>query len=267
MKIYKLYSLLLVFALFFLGACDDTNENLVGSRGIAIIPEITDVNPAFYTSDLANSYVEFVVDLPEGEQVDAAEVQVTYKGVNAVVQEITSFPATITLEALDVISVLGLSESDISVDDSFLFHVVTTKEGVSSRSTAALNVFVTCEFNPAMAVGSYHVVSDDWQVAGDVTFTADPDDPFKIFVSGIYEMEGGAANDNLLELNIDPNSFKVSVVKSVLGPSAPWGSYTNYYYGPGSGLFKSCTGSFEMQFAITVDEGSFGTYNFLFTRN
>ncbi|WP_321280877.1 hypothetical protein [Marinifilum fragile] len=266
MKLYRLLSLFVALSLFISG-CDDTNENLVGSRGLSIIPVITDVNPAFYTSDLANSYVEFVVDLPEGEQVDAAEVQVTYKGTTAVVQEIASFPATITLPALDVIGVLGLSESDIKVDDSFLFHVVTTSGDVTSRSTAALNVFVTCEFTPAMAVGSYHVVSEDWEVAGDVEFTADPNDPFKIFVSGIYEMEGGAANDNLLELNIDPNSFKVDVVTSLLGPSAPWGDYTNYYYGPGGGLYKSCDGSFEMQFKITVDEGSFGTYNFLFTRN
>lgn len=266
MKIYKLYSLIVAFALFFV-ACDDTNENLVGSRGVAVIPVVTDVNPAFYTSDLANSFVEFVVDLPEGVVVDDAEVQVTYKGINAVIQQISSFPATITLQALDVVAILGLTPADIEVDDSFLFHVVTTSNGVSSRSTAALNVFVTCEFDPAMAVGSYKVVSEDWEVAGNVTLTADPADPFKIFVTGIFEMEGGAANDNTLELNIDPNSFKVGVVKSVLGPNAPWGSYTNYYYGPGGGLFKSCDGSFEMQFKITVDEGSFGTYNFLFTRN
>ncbi|RUT78631.1 hypothetical protein [Ancylomarina longa] len=266
MKKYKILSVIIILGLFF-GACDDTNENLVGSRGLAIIPVVTDVNPAFYTSDLANSYVEFVVDLPEGESVDAAEVQVTYKGKNAVVQEISSFPVTITLQALDVIQALGISENDVKVNDSFLFHVVTTANGISSRSTAALNVFVTCEFDPALSVGSYHVVSDDWEVAGDVTFTADPSDPFKIFVAGIFEMEGGAPNNNLLELNIDPNSFKVNVVKSVLGSSAPWGSYTNYYYGPGGGLYKSCDGSFEMQFKITVDEGSFGTYNFLFTRN
>ncbi|RXQ93965.1 hypothetical protein EO244_10335 [Ancylomarina salipaludis] len=266
MKINKLYSLIVVFALIFV-ACDDTNKNLVGSRGVAVIPVITDVNPAFYTSDLANSYVQFVVDLPEGMTVDAAEVQVTYKGKNAVVQEITTFPTTVTLEALDVISILGINASDVAIDDSFLFHVVTTSNGASSRSTAALNVFVTCEYDPAMAVGSYHVVSEDWEVVGDVTFTADPDDPYKIFVTGIFEMEGGDANDNKLELNIDPNSFKVGVVTSVLGPTAPWGSYTNYYYGPGGGLFKSCDGSFEMQFKITVDEGSFGTYNFVFTRN
>ena len=71
-----------------------------------------------------------------------------------------------------------------------------------------------------------------------------------------------------MELNISPTSFEVSGPKSRLGDKAPWGSYTNYYYQPTSGLFKSCTGTFEMKIAITVDQGSFGgPWTFVFTRN
>jgi len=266
MKKYKILAMLFAFALMISG-CEDTNLNLVGSRGIAIVPTISDINPAFYTTDYENSFVQFTVDLGEGDTVDAAELQVTYNGQNIVLQEITSFPQTIILPASDVIAALGLSESDVNVDDYFLYHVVTTNGGVSSRSTAALKVFVTCGFDPLLPKGSYHVVSSDWEVEGNVTLTADPVDPFKISVAGLYEMEGGVPNDNVLELIINPDNFSVSHENTLLGPSAPWGSYTNYYYGPVSGLYKSCTGTFEMVFSITVDEGGFGNYSFVFTKN
>ncbi|MBD0824164.1 hypothetical protein [Aestuariibaculum marinum] len=266
MKQYKILAILFAFTLAFCG-CEDTNDNLVGSRGVAIVPIISNIDPAFYTSNLEASYVEFNVDLEDGDTVDAAEVQVTFNGETAVLQDIESFPATITIPALDAIEALGISESDVEIDDFFLYHVVTTKNGVSSRSTAALKVFVTCEFDPALASGSYHVVSEDWEVEGDVTITADPNNPFLIGIAGIYEMEGGAPNDNILYLNINPSNFNVTGEKTLLGPSAPWGAYTNYYYTPTSGLYKSCTGTFEMSFAITVDEGSFGSYNFVFTKN
>lgn len=266
-KIDIYYILALIFAVSF-AACDDTNENLVKERGVAVIPIVSNVGPAYYTLDYDNSFVQFDVDLPEGQTVDDAEVQVTFKGETAVVEKITSFPTTIKMIEADVISKLGLSTDDVKLDDYFMFDVVTTSEGISTRSlSGALKVFVTCEFDPELAVGSYHVISKDWEVEGIVTLTADPADPFKISVAGLYAMEGGAPNDNVLILNIDPNSYKVSGVKTKLGPSTPWGSYTNYYYEPVGGLYKSCEGVFEMQFRITVDEGGFGTFNYVFTPN
>jgi hypothetical protein len=266
MKQYKILTLLLGLAMMISG-CEDTNESLVGSRGLAIVPTISDINPAFYTSDLASSYVAFTVDLEEGDNADSAEIQVTFKGKTAVVQSVESFPSTITLPALDAIEALGISESDVQIDDFFLYHVVTTNEGKSTRSRAALKVFVTCEFDPILTEGSYHVVSDDWQVEGDVTFTADPNNPYLIAVTGLFAMEGGAPNDNVLYLNIDPSNFSVTHETTLLGPSSPWGAYTNYYYNPVEGLYKSCTGTFEMVFGITVDEGGFGNYKFIFTKN
>lgn len=268
MKTYRIIAVLFAISLF-LGGCEDTNENLVGSRGIAVVPQITDINPAFYTSDLANSYVAFNVDLPEGASVDAAEVQVTYKGETVVLQQIASFPATVELQALDVIDALGVAENEVAIDDFFLVHVVTTSQGVSSRSLAAMKVFVTCQFDPALTTGSYHFVSDDWAAAGDVTFTADPADPYTIFVEGIAAAEGLVDNGNKLELHIDPSSFKVTGVTTVLADDLePWGlTYKDYYYETIGGLYKSCDGSFQMQFKIGVDVGSWGTFNFEFTRN
>ena len=266
-KINIYYILALLFAVSFT-ACEDTNENLVKDRGVAVIPNVSNVSPAFYTTDYENSFIKFDVSIPEGQSVEDAEVQATFKGKTAVIQKITSFPATLKVSVGDVISKLGLKDSDVDVNDAFVIDVVTTSGGVSTRSAAgALKVFVTCEFEPELSVGSYHVVSTDWEVEGDVTLTADPENPFKISVAGLFEMEGGAPNDNALILNIDPNSFKVTGVNTKLGPKAPWGAYTNYYYEPVGGLYKSCDGVFEMQIRITVDEGGFGVFNFVFTPN
>lgn len=266
MKQYKILAFIFSFAMIF-SSCEDTNDNLVGSRGIAVVPVISDVNPAFYTTDFSDTFVKFTVALQDGDAVDRAELQVTYKGQTEVLQEITSFPATITLPAVEAFTALGLTESDVAVDDFFLYQVVTTSGDISTRSLAALKVFVTCEFDPVLSEGSYHVVSDDWEVEGDVTLTADPDDPYKIGISGLFAMEGGAPNDNVLYLNLNPSNFAVTGEKTVLGPTSPWGPYTGYAYTPISGLYKSCTGSFEMTFGITVDQGGFGNMKFIFTKN
>ena len=267
-KINIYYILALLFAISF-ASCEDTNENLVKNRGVAVIPEVSDIGPAYYTLDYDNSFIKFDVDLPKGQEVDNAEIQVTFKDKTAVVEEITTFPSTIKMTAADVISKLGLSASDVKLDDSFMFDVITTSGGVSSRSlSGALKVFVTCEFDPELAVGSYKAVSKDWEVEGNVTLTADPEDPFKISIAGLYAMEGGDANDNVLVLNIDPNSYKVSGAKAILGPSDPYGiGYTNFYYEPVGGLYKSCDGVFEMQIRIGIDQGSWGVMSFVFTPN
>lgn len=267
MKQYKILAFLFAFAMV-LSSCEDTNENLVGSRGIAVVPIISDVNPAYYTTDFAETFVKFTVALREGDNVDNAELQVTYEGKTVVLEPITSFPATITLPIVNALAAFDLQESDVDVDDFFIYEVVTTTGGVSSRSLASLKVFVTCVFDPVLTEGSYHVVSDDWEVEGDVTLTADPDNPYLIGVTGLFAMEGGTPNDNVLYLDISSSNFAVTGEKTVLGgPDSPWGPYTGSAYTPISGLYKSCTGTFEMTFAITVDQGSFGNFKFVFTKN
>ena len=267
MKQYKILTALFAFAVLF-SSCEDTNESLVGSRGLAVVPVISDVNPAFYTTDFADTFVKFTVALQEGDTVDSAELQVTYKGKTEVLQPITSFPVTLTLPAVDALAIFGLAESDVKVDDFFLYQVVTTSGNISTRSLASVKAVVTCEFDPILTEGSYRVASDDWDVEGPVTLTADPNDPYKIGVTGLFEVEGGAANDIALYLNINPNNFALTGVKTVIGVGkSPWGPYTNSAFTPVSGVYKSCTGSFEMIFAVSVDQGSFGNYKFVFTKN
>jgi hypothetical protein len=268
---YLFSSFILLSLLFMVTSCENTNENLVKERGVAVVPGISNLEPAFYTTDFENTLIKFDVELPEGETVDKAELYATFNGKTALIQPLSSFPAEITLKLKDVMDKLGLTEDDVDVVDNnlFDFNIRTTSNGVTTTSKAgAMRIFVTCEFAPALAVGSYHFVSNDWEAEGDVTFTADPEDPYKIYVTGIYAAEGGEPNDLAMVLNISPTSFEVSGPKSKLGDKAPWNQYTNYYYEPTSGLFKSCDGTFEMKIAITVDQGSFGgPWTFVFTRN
>ncbi len=236
----------------------------------------------------------FSMDLAQGDPV-SADVKVAY--INNVTNAIsyatvdagvTSYPYKKVLSVTELISLFPELETadDLNPGDVFTFFSnFTLKDGTviigydddgpnysgdvrnSPLYTAFFSFNVACSYDPALAVGSYHVVSTGWQVEGDVTFTADPNDPYKIFISGIFEMEGGAPNDLKAEINIDPATYAVTPVLSRLGDTSPWGAYTNYYYGPGSGVFKSCDGKYEITFGITVDEGSFGSYDFVFTRN
>lgn len=251
-------------------SCEDTNENLVGSRGVAKVPVISDVNPAFYTTDFADTFVKFTVALQEGDKVDAAELQVTYKGETRVLQAIPSFPITLTLPAIDALAAFNLQESDVEIDDFFLYQVVTSSGDVSTRSLASVKVAVTCEFDPVLSEGSYHFVSDDMGTEGDVTLTADPDNPYLIKINGLFEAEGGATSDRRdeLYLKLNPNNFSVTHDKTLLGVTDPFGEgYGNYTFSPSSGIYKSCTGTFEMVFAISVNEGSFGNNKYIFTKN
>ncbi len=265
MKKISIFSILL-FVVAAFTACEDTNENLVKYNNDYVVPVITNLKPAFYTSDLENSYIKFDVSLPENQKVESAWIEVVFKGKTGKVADIANFPSTITLKATDAINTLSMSNSDVEINDDFTFYVVTSNKGHSTRSQAAVVAFVTCEYDQAKAVGTYEAVSDDWQAKGTVNLEADPENPFKIYVSGIYEMDGGAPNDNKLIINIDPGSFKLSGPKCKLGPHAPWGKYTNYYYEVIGGLYKSCDGKYEVVVKITVDEGAFGTFNYVFTR-
>lgn len=293
MKKIHIISIFLIGLLFSCSTSDLDQINLVKQTAV----------PDFKMDETKGGFIDkadpagefgFSMDLAQGTPA-SADVKVAY--INNVTNAIsfatveagvTTYPYNKVLTVADLVSLFSElnSAADLNPGDVFTFFTnFTLDDGTvivgydengpnysgdvinSPLFTAFFSFNVACSFDPSLAVGSYHCVSASWEVEGDVTFRADPADPYKIFVAGIYAMEGGAANNLELEMNIDPGTFAVTPVTSRLGDSAPWGSYTNYYYGPGSGVFKSCDGTFEMTFKITVDEGSFGNYNFVFTRN
>jgi len=83
-------------------------------------------------------------------------------------------------------------------------------------------------------------------------------------VSGLYAIEGGNEDLGPLVMHIDPATYAVTADKTVIA-SDYWG-YTNGAF-EGTGTYNSCDGSYVMKYAISVEEGDFGTFTFVFTRN
>ncbi len=238
-----------------------------GQRGVAIVPAISNVQPGIFDSkDLVNSYVQFTISLPSGTQVDAAFVEASYNSDSErkKVADITTFPSTVKLISGAVINSLGINPANVQNGDVFTIEVLTTLNGVTTRSNAIISVSVACAFDKTQAVGSYHSVSTDWGTNGNITLTGDLSDPYTIYVVGLEALEGVVEDKGPLVMHIDPNTYAVTAPKKVIGSNAF--GYHNIAYS-GTGTYNSCDGSYAMVFEITVDEGSFGLNKFTFTRN
>lgn len=262
----RIFLIGLLFSFVFLMGCDES-EDPTGARNVGIVSTISDVNPAIYISgELEESFVSFVADIGEGVSFDEAYVVGSYNGVSQreKIVNISSFPAEVVVTAAEVAQALGLSLGEIESQDYFVLEVVTVSNGITTRSNGGLTVRVVCPFDPALTFGSYSAVSADWGVNGGITIEADEEDPYKVYVYGLAELDGLTGDVGPLVMHINPLSFDVTADKSVLASSAF--GYTNIAYA-GSGVFNSCTGTYEMLFAITVDQGSFGSYEFTLTKN
>jgi hypothetical protein len=257
----------LLALLLLLFGCEEAKDP-AGRRGVAVIPVITDINPGIFDSkDLVNSYVEFVIGLDAGTSAEKVAVVGSFGGNLQRVEmtSATTFPATVRITSADAISKLGLDQEDIANGDMFTFELLATANGITTRSNSVLNVSVACAFDPALASGSYHVVSADWVAEGNVTLTADPDDPYTVYVSGLQSIEGQDEDQGPLPMHINPATFGVTADETVIA--------SDYYgYGAstfkGTGLYNSCDGSYMMNFEISIGAyGSQGIFRYDFTRN
>ncbi len=269
MKIINIFCWVVVFG-FMLSSCETEVIDPAGQRGVTSVPGIQNLNPATYdVNDLENTFVKFDVVLDD-PTVDQAAILVSYKGdkKRAEVASVTSFPATLTIPLTEVAAKLGLQLSDIEAADVFNFEVKTTQGGQSYFSSAAFNVAVVCGYEVSNVTGSYRAVSGGWGVDGGITIEADPNDEYTLYVTGLATIDGLEEDQGPLKLIVDPLDFSVTAVHSVLASStAPWGNpYTGLGYA-GSGMLNTCDGSMDMLFTITVDQGSFGSFDFQFTKN
>ncbi len=70
---------------------------------------------------------------------------------------------------------------------------------------------------------------------------------------------GETAPYGIIRLTINPKDYTVTVSKQVI--SASYGPYHNLAY-EGSGTIDTCNGLISLSIAVTVDEGSFGSFPF-----
>lgn len=265
MRKIKILGFIITIIMMFSG-CEKAKDP-AGARNVGIVPIISDVTGIFINGS-PTSFVQFKVDLEAGVSVEKAEIEVSHQDPStwAKFADVTTFPATINITLSQVIEKLGISSSEIQNGDAVYIDVATTKNGITTRSIAALNITVSCEYDVAIATGSYHTISPptEWNSEGDIRLTADPEDPYTIYVAGIEEIEGLDEDQGPLVMHINPASFTVIADKSVIASDA-WGDHNIAY--EGTGTFNSCTGAFSMNFDISTDEGDYGTYSFNFTRN
>ncbi len=265
MKIIKIFSLIVGFALVF-SSCETKVDDPAGLRGEAAVPGINDLNPAtFDVNDLESTYVQFTLELDD-PAVEEAVILVSFEGdkKRAEVTTVNSFPATVKISLTDVVSKLGMELSSVKAADIFNFEVKTVQGGKSYFSSAAFNVAVVCGYDASSVTGSYRALSTDWDLDGGVTITADPDDTYTVYVSGLAVADGEVEDLGPLKMVVDPLNFDVTAGPTAL--ASDFAGYTNVTYA-GSGKLNTCDGKYDMLFTITVDQGSFGSYNFEFIKN
>jgi hypothetical protein len=259
MKKLKSTGLLLTLILVFFG-CEDVKDP-AGKRNIGVVPLISDVTGIFINGE-PSSFISFKINPGNGVTLENAEIQVSRQDnfERVKIADLTSFPASVTFTLGDVAEKLGT----INKGEVIFLEVVTTKNGITTRSNASLALIVYCEYNVALAAGSYHSVSADWNSEGDISIKADAGDPYKVYVTGLETIEGLNEDQGPLVMHIDPASFAVTADKAVLASDA-WGE-TNIAY-QGTGTYNSCTGSYSMSFNISTDQYDYGSFSFTFTRN
>lgn len=265
MKRFKIFGLITALVLVF-SSCETEVIDPAGLRGEGVFPTITDLNPAVYDSnDLENTFVQFTVDIDD-PKVNEVIVLASLNGDKKRVEmtRLNNFPGTVKLMLSEVASKLGMQLNDVELGDIFNIELQTIQGGKTYFSNAAFNAAVVCAYNPELVTGSYRAVSEGWAVDGNVTITADPADEFVLYVSGLAALDGLTEDQGPLRLEVNELNFDVVAVKTVLASTA-W-SYTNFAYA-GSGKLNTCDGTFEMLFTITVDQGSFGAYDFVLTKN
>ena len=140
---------LIITLIMIIFSCEEVKDP-AGLRGIAVIPVISDINPGIFDSkDLENSYVEFVINVPAGTQVEKITVIGSYNDnlERIVMKEVTSFPATVRISSSEIAQNLGIALTDISNGEVFTFELLSESNGLTTRSNAVLSVPVACAYN------------------------------------------------------------------------------------------------------------------------
>jgi hypothetical protein len=268
MKTYKIFGLIAAMILTFV-SCETEIEDPAGPRDKGVSPLISDLNPAVFDSnDLENTFIKFTLDVPS--PATEATVLVSYNGdgSRAEMANLNTFPANITINLTDIVDVMSMTLGDIVIGDYFTVEITTVIDGKTYYSNAAFIAPVVCAYNVSFITGSYHAVSAGWGLDGNVTISVDPEDDYKLYVTGLAAIEGLDEDQGPLVMEVNPLNYKITTPKSVLASNVePWGlPYTGYYY-EGSGVLNTCDGSYAMAFTIGVDQGTWGSYDFTFTKN
>jgi len=201
---------LIITLIFAFTSCDKLPDP-AGLRGVAVVPGISDINPGIFDSkDLENTYVEFVITVPEGSHPDKITIlgsfMDNYERVS--IAETNSFPVTIRINCSEAAEKLEVSLDQLVNGDIFVFELSTLANNKATLSPAVLIVPIACAYDVELATGGYHAISD-WPSEYDVTIAADPDDPFTILVTGLGALDGAVEDNGPFVLHINPATYSI----------------------------------------------------------
>jgi hypothetical protein len=283
----------LVLGLFVLSNCQKDPELPMPALKKGIVAKILKDNTKdqiIFDTDLSGFKGTVTADLYWADKPKSMDLMVSLNDdpekSAAVVANITSWPVTYDFTIANLVDLLpNVNITDLVADDYFRFYAnitledgtvidgnnplfVTYSSGIANLPGSNTNVVypIACGYDPAIATGSFHSYSapTEWNSAGDISITADPDDNTTVYVTGIEEIEHLVEDVGPLVMHVDPMTFVVTADHSVIVSDA-WGS-SNLAY-EGTGTFNSCTGTYTMFFTISADDGTWGTFKFTFTKN
>lgn len=264
MKTYKILVFFAAMALTF-SACETEVVDPAGLRNEGVVPSITNLNPAaFDVNDPANTFIKF--DLEATAAVSEVKIVASFNGdlSRVTIKTLTTLPAKdVVIYMHEVATAMGIQLDSIKPGDKFTLEALTVQGSNTYRSSAVILAAAVCAYDPNMVSGAYKAVSATWPADGPITITVDPNDEYIIYVSGLAELDGLTEDLGPLKMIVNPLNFEVTAEKTALASIAF--DYTNIAY-EGFGVLNTCDGTYEMNFTITVDQGSFGSYPFTFVK-
>lgn len=223
--------------------------------------------------------------LPDPTEDDPDRTK-TVRDAKVIVDNITTFPAEITLDMADIYSKFGLVTPDIGetlyfttnviLQDDYVIPGWTSQTGFNNRTFTGWRVngrafsynvrySVVCELVLDDFVGTCIVTEDEWweEVPHEVEVTKISDT--QLSIAGLFNGEA----TNPLVITIDPVDYSVSFDRQILAPhSAEWwgnSAYSNFAFGNGEGVVDACNTKITFDAVASVDAGTFsGTFRIVF---
>ena len=233
----------------------------------------------------------FTVDTYYAEKPASIEIWVTFKGdktKKALVTTVTSFPTTIDLTITKLVDLLNayVQQANLVSGDYFKFYtVVTLQDGtVSSAFDSKYSQFyssipnlpgagvdltytIVCPLNLTDFVGNYTMDDGSPSDLCTITVSLDPANPNGLIIDNFYAGTGTGAL-HPVKISVNRATYGISVPSPQVFADWLWNaSYKNATLSNLSGTLDACTKNFSFKADLTVSAGSFGTQNYVCTKD
>lgn len=240
--------------------------------------------------NLAAFHGIFSVDTYYKDKPQSMEIWVTFNGLltkKALLETVTSFPGTIDLTLSKLTTALSVTAASLKAGDYFkFFTVITLSDGtVISGLDATRNQFnssipnlpnsavdltytIVCPLVLTDFVGDYTMDDGSPSDLCTITVSLDPGNANGLIINNFYAGTGiGAISPIKLSVNRATYGITLNPSPQVFATWLWSASYKNATLANLSGTLDACTKNFKFKADLTVSAGSFGTLNYVCTKN